>query len=112
MTLRPMAIKVFGQFDGDGSGFIEFGEFKGLWEHLGGDEGYALRATFEKYDRDSDGRMTESEVHAMMTDIGYTINGDYLTGVLELFGKFDGDGSGFIEFKEFQGLWEHLGGES
>ena len=37
MTLWPSSIKIFGKFDGDGSGFIEFKEFQGLWEHLGGE---------------------------------------------------------------------------
>jgi Ca2+-binding EF-hand superfamily protein len=44
----------------------------------------ALRATFDKYDGDGDGRMNEAEVHAMMTDIGYSVGGDYLAGVLKV----------------------------
>ena len=35
----------------------------------------------------------------------------YLGGLIDLFGKFDGNGDGVVEFDEFPALWAHLGGE-
>ena len=72
-----------------------------------------LRSTFEKYDTDNDGVLNEQEVLAMMTDLQFEVDGSYLKGVLETFGRFDTDGSGGIEFDEFTELHRHLnsGGE-
>ena len=47
----------------------------------------------------------------MIVSIGYEMDGDYLKSVLEMFGKYDVDGSGGIEFSEFASLWVHLGGD-
>ena len=35
----------------------------------------------------------------------------YLQGLIDLFGKFDQDQDGVVEFNEFRDLWTHLGGE-
>ena len=35
----------------------------------------------------------------------------YLQGLLDLFGKFDENADGVVEFNEFCELWTHLGGE-
>ena len=35
----------------------------------------------------------------------------YLQGLIDLFGKFDQDQDGVVEFNEFGDLWTHLGGE-
>ena len=35
----------------------------------------------------------------------------YLDGLLDLFGKYDDNGDGVVEFDEFRDLWAHLGGE-
>lgn len=35
----------------------------------------------------------------------------YLKGLLDLFGQFDDNDDGVVEFNEFRDLWTHLGGE-
>ena len=47
----------------------------------------------------------------MMVVLGYTADEKYLQGLLDLFGQFDTDGDGVVEFTEFSALWAHLGGE-
>ena len=48
-------------------------------------------------------------MQAMLTSLGYEVDGSYVQEVLSIFGKFDADNSGFIEPGEFEQLAAHLG---
>jgi Ca2+-binding EF-hand superfamily protein len=100
---------------------VQFEDFERLWKHLGGGEhaGAAAaaegsqdtpyRAEFDKYNLNGDGLLSPLEVEQMMKSLGYKVNSDYVSEVLEIFGSFDEDGDGVIEPAEFGDLWEHLG---
>ena len=69
-----------------------------------------MRDTFNKYDTNRDGVLDSYEVQAMIDDIGYEVDAQYVGGVMGIFGQFDSDGNGSIDIKEFEALWNHLGG--
>ena len=63
------------------------------------------RAQFDRFDLDGSGKLTRSEVHAMVSALDFAANEEYLTG---LFAKFDTDRNGSIDFQEFLRLWAFL----
>ena len=72
----------------------------------------ALQELFRKYDANGDGVLDMEEVAAMIDDIGYDVDHNYIAGTVEIFGQFDADGNGMISLDEFAALWAHLGQES
>eukprot|EP01052_Picozoa_sp_SAG31_P040796 SAG31_NODE_6005_length_2217_cov_10.084986_2_plen_140_part_00 len=65
----------------------------------------ALRTTFDKYDVDRDGMLNQKEVLMMMQDLRFEVDGEYLKGVLQTFGRYDKDKSGAIDWgPEFEAL--------
>ena len=119
------ALAIFGKFDEDGSSAIDFPEFSQLWDYLqlddrmkeSGMEEIILGesdmpqtsvALFNKYDTNHDGVLDQAEVTAMMADIGYEADEEYISGTLDVFGQFDTDGGGSIGMAEFPALWKHL----
>jgi Ca2+-binding EF-hand superfamily protein len=100
-------------------GVVEFAEFKQLWDHLGA--GHAeekataaeaadpLYPTFQKYDLNNKGYLSQYEVKKMMAALDYRVTTDYMAGLMDLFGDFDKDADGVVQFAEFKKLWEHLG---
>ena len=72
----------------------------------------ALEELFRKYDTNGDGVLDMEEVAAMIDDIGYDVDQNYIAGTVEIFGQFDADGNGTISLDEFEALWAHLGQES
>eukprot|EP01048_Picozoa_sp_COSAG05_P014864 COSAG05_NODE_1725_length_4206_cov_2.026784_4_plen_191_part_00 len=69
-----------------------------------------VSATFQQYDTNNDGVLDEMEVSAMMNAVGFEVDGDYVKGVMNIFGKFDADIDGGIDVTEFGKLWAYLGG--
>lgn len=118
-------MELFGVFDKDDDHLIQLGEFEPLWDHLGGDQLLAsqgvdapeadtsdpLYVRFMSFDLTKSGFLTRHEIRKMMAVLGYTADDNYLNELLELFGSFDTDGDGVVDFEEWKGLWEHLGGE-
>lgn len=118
---------LFGDYDADGDGMVQIEEFEALWKHLGGDQVSAAQGTvkevpaevladplygrFQSFDQTSQGFLTRHDIQGMMTALGYAANEDYLTSLLDLFGIFDADDDGVVDFDEFKDLWAHLGGE-
>ena len=65
-------------------------------------------SAFDRFDLDGDGRLSEDEVMQMLTSLNYQVDGSYIQQVLQLFGSFDEDQSGFIERNEFAALAAQL----
>ena len=80
------------------------------YQQLAGND--PMRARFARYDSNGDGVLGKDEVQQIVRDVGFNVDGDYVTGALEMFGKFDGDGDGSLGFEEFVNLWEFLHTES
>jgi calcium-binding protein CML len=57
-----------------------------------------LTATFVVFDRDADGRISKSELGAVLSSLGDELNESELD---ELMAKVDGDGDGHIDLQEF-----------
>jgi hypothetical protein len=53
--------------------------------------------------------LDQAEVAAMIDELGYDVDANYVDGVMGLFGEFDRDQNGTIEPAEFNRLWTHLG---
>lgn len=112
-------LDTFGAFDTNGDGRISLGEFPGLWAHLGSDTTSAaatgadaadpLYATFKKYDSNGSNDLSQYEIGLMMKDLGFKVDRSYMAGLMEMFGDFDKNDDGVVQFSEFQNLWDHLG---
>jgi Ca2+-binding EF-hand superfamily protein len=103
---------LFKKFDADGDDFISPAEFGQLASFLGIDVA-ALEAerepvdnSFDRWDVNTDGKLSREEVAAMMTTLGYAMDDAYLSS---LFKKFDQDGDGQISSAEFDAMGQFLG---
>eukprot|EP01052_Picozoa_sp_SAG31_P017741 SAG31_NODE_1227_length_9239_cov_29.041904_1_plen_524_part_10 len=68
-----------------------------------------LQLAFNKFDGDGDGELDQGEVIQMMNELGYNLSEKATAGLVqELFEEHDTDGNGFIEFEEFEGIFEGL----
>ena len=66
---------------------------------------------FRKADLNNDGKLSQYEVKRMMIkQLGYDVDGTYVTSLMEKFGDFDLDSDGAISLDEFEALFTHLGG--
>ena len=65
-------------------------------------------STFDRFDLDGDGRLSEDEVLQMLVSLNYEVTGDYVQEVMKLFGSADSDQSGFIDRDEFAALAAQL----
>lgn len=113
-------LELFADYDLDSDGAISLDEFEPLFSHLGGMERVELTLTeaernrdplmpkFKAYDQGGKGFLTQDDVMAIMKDLDYDVNNEYLQGVLAMFGSIDVDNSGVLEFGEFKELWKHL----
>ncbi|XP_048258892.1 calmodulin-like [Haliotis rufescens] len=60
-----------------------------------------LKKLFDKYDRDKGGKITTSELGAMLTSLGHEMT---LEEVEEIINQFDKDGNKTMDFEEFQNM--------
>ena len=63
------------------------------------------RARFDRFDVDKTGELEESEVQAMMQEMGFECDAAYLNAMMR---KFDTDGNGSVGFAEFQKMWKFI----
>ena len=74
-----------------------------------GPSGYTtVGSSFDRFDLDGDGRLSEDEVLHMLVSLNYEVTGDYVQEVMRLFGSADSDQSGFIDRVEFAALAAQL----
>ena len=121
---------MFGTWDADGSGGIELPEFRVLWEQLGlgellgaaaGSSGHrgavpppppeedsAAALAFRRYNSNGDDMLSLDELTQMLADAQFEVDDAYVDGLAGMFGSYDGDGSGGIELREFERMWEAL----
>ena len=88
------------ELDTDRDGFVDLGEFKAFHARGGGgDELDAeLRAAFDVYDVDGDGRITAAELGKVLARIG---EGCSAEECLRMMACVDTDGDGFVGFQDF-----------
>ena len=67
------------------------------------------RAQFLEFDTSGDGRLNMDEVRVMIEGLGMPVDRLFLAG---LFAQLDDDKTGFIEYGEFENLWEELAAEN
>ena len=98
--------QVMGKFDQDGSGNLDAAEFEAVlafFKPPGRVETISdeVENVFAASDVDKDGSLSRAEVEKLLQGMGYKVDEAYLDQVM---GKFDLDGSGGLEAKEFDGL--------
>jgi Ca2+-binding EF-hand superfamily protein len=109
------AFKYFRQCDTDGQGGIDLAEFKVALFILDPDGGNSVgfkpnsllgpRDAFDLFDEDRSGSLDEDEFSLALEYMKLPVS----DGKLEmLFAKYDADGSGSVEYKEFRQAWLQL----
>jgi Ca2+-binding EF-hand superfamily protein len=84
------------EVDLEGSGTIDFDEFKVLMIAHQGDPESRLRLAFGIFDQDGNGRITTAELHSVMSRFG--LGDSELDAMIQ---EVDLDGDGSIDFAEF-----------
>jgi calcium-binding protein CML len=94
------------ELDTDRDGFVDLGEFKAFHARTaggrgdGGDELDAeLRAAFDVYDADGDGRITAAELGKVLGRIGEGCSAEECQRMIA---SVDTDGDGCVGFEEFK----------
>jgi Ca2+-binding EF-hand superfamily protein len=84
--------------------------FKLLSRSLGAHDGSETleAATFHKYDTGGKGHLTAGEVASLLADLEYDVDGEYIAGLLEIYGDEEGvlDPDGFNEMSQHLGVEE------
>ena len=81
------------EYDTDGNGSIEFGEFMDLMtrELISYNEEDELMQVFQLIDRDGNGLISEEEIRFFMTSLGETLSASDIEDMISLV-DIDGDG--------------------
>ena len=66
------------------------------------------RAKFLEFDSSGDGKLNMNEVGEMMQSLGMRVDRLFLAG---LFAQLDSDGTGYIEYGEFELMWQEMASE-
>ena len=101
----------FYSFDVDGSGMIGKNELVGALEELGYKASTArIEELFYKFDPDGNGIDVEEfkQLHASLEDVGIGQPNQSYKAAMDLFRKYDADGSGTIDKTEFKKIIEEL----
>ena len=61
---------------------------------------------FDRYDRDRDGSISPDEFHGLLQSLGYYLSPEEMDWALKIIDK---DGSGHIDFKEFDSFYKSEG---
>ncbi|XP_051141223.1 probable calcium-binding protein CML10 [Andrographis paniculata] len=101
-TSDEMLSRIMPELDTDGDGFIDFEEFKAF--HLGGASGSGggdrmLKAAFDMYDKDGNGKISDVELQSVLRSLGQKCT---LQDCRKMIASYDIDGDGFVDFEEFK----------
>lgn len=93
--------RVMTEIDSDGDGFIDLKEFTEFHRGFnGGASGnQELREAFDLYDRDKNGSISASELHAVLKSLGEKCT---LKDCRKMISSVDVDGDGCVNFEEFK----------
>lgn len=110
---RMMVFDIMDDCDKDGSGEFEFNEFLGLVHQIRdfAMERYEeeLHCTFERYDRDKSGELSVAELSILLVTLSLVPRTRReQEGLAHLIHLVDVDGSGKIDFREFQVLCQRI----
>ncbi|CAM9012212.1 unnamed protein product [Wickerhamomyces anomalus] len=83
-------------FDKDGSGTIEFKEFFHLWNYI-----LHWRKTFQKYDVDSNQKISFGEYQSALESFGYRLPTDIVLFIFQRFGDFNSNQPMSLRFDMF-----------
>ena len=86
--------------DADGSGVVEYGEWEHLWSEMGKFCSEKARKMFDMIDTNHNGIIAADEMASRMTNLSPESRGH----LEEVMGRIDTDGSGQIEFPEFDAV--------
>lgn len=89
--------RAMSELDTDGDGFIDLTEFKTF--HCRSGNEVELKEAFDLYDKDKDGKISATELHAVLSSLGERSSVDDSQKMIE---TFDVDGDGFVNFEEFK----------
>ncbi|XP_073152501.1 probable calcium-binding protein CML18 [Henckelia pumila] len=92
------AARAMSELDLDRDGFIDLDEFKAFHSRGGGDHIKELKEAFELYDKDKNGKISASELHAVLRCLGDKCS---LKDCRRMIGSVDVDGDGCVNFDEF-----------
>lgn len=97
-TAADEAARAMYELDSDGDGFVDFNEFK-AFHYRGGDRNKELEEAFELYDKDKNGKISASELHAVLRRLGDNCS---IKDCRRMIGSVDVDGDGCVNFDEFK----------
>ncbi|KZV42260.1 hypothetical protein F511_13359 [Dorcoceras hygrometricum] len=97
-TGKDEAAGIMLELDVDGDGFIDLNEFK-AFQCGGGDKNKELREAFDLYDQDKNGKISVTELHAVLKILGEKCS---LKDCRRMISNVDVDGDGCVNFEEFK----------
>ncbi|KAG8384173.1 hypothetical protein BUALT_Bualt04G0090600 [Buddleja alternifolia] len=94
--------RIMSELDTDGDGFIDLNEFKAF--HCGGgggggDSDKEMKEAFDLYDKDKNGKISASELHAVLRSLGEKCS---IKDCRRMISSVDVDGDGCVNFEEFK----------
>jgi len=109
----PKSIEYFRLCDKDGSGKVDFDEFKVALFVCDTEEGFGFnpgnimrpKDAFGMFDKDQSGQLDEIEFHFLLKYLGIDIDENTHE---RMFRQYDRDDSGFIEYDECKKIWLRL----
>ena len=97
-------IDVLVEVDGDGNGIIEYEEFRIMIERMVEDQEDLVIEAFKVFDKDQDGKIQIGEFGVVMKQLGENITDEE---VARIYQEADADGSGEIDFEEFNEIYRN-----
>ncbi|KAK6913554.1 EF-hand domain [Dillenia turbinata] len=96
--------RIMSEIDTDGDGYIDINEFAEFYscgddDCSSGAESKELREAFDMYDRDKNGLISASELHAVLKTLGEKCS---LQDCRRMISNVDTDGDGNVNFEEFK----------
>ncbi|PIN19727.1 Calmodulin and related proteins (EF-Hand superfamily) [Handroanthus impetiginosus] len=89
--------RIMSELDTDGDGYVDLSEFKAF--HRGGGDNKELKEAFDLYDKDKNGKISASELHAVLRSLGEKCS---IKDCERMISSFDVDEDGCINFEEFK----------